>query len=120
MLRILYLSIVTIFGSFLPQASSAVENKVAQRRIDALQIYKPGDAIYDSDGREVGTILDVLKDGEGNALVRLLPGDYPGLANKELLIAADTLKPKRSGGYETFLTPDEILELPEAVAGSAP
>lgn len=81
--------------------------------------FRAGDVIHDADGREVGTILDAFTDSGDNLLVRVLPADYPKLRQKEFLIAAEALKKTGRGGYEALLTPEEIVQLPEARAGAA-
>lgn len=79
---------------------------------DATQ--KVGSAVFDSTGRQVGTIDEVVTDEQGGKHAVVSVGTFLGLGERKILVPAARLSENvEQTGYQVDMTAEEIEAAPE-------
>jgi sporulation protein YlmC with PRC-barrel domain len=76
-----------------------------------------GQAIYNSSGREIGTVSSMMVDTDGNQVAIVNVEKYLGMGGKKVEFPVSSLTARSNGGYTTSLSAAKIKKLPEYKPG---
>jgi len=76
-----------------------------------------GQAIYNSKGREIGTVSSMMVDTDGNQVAIVNVEKYLGMGGKKVEFPISALTQRSNGGYTTSLSAAKIKKLPEYKTG---
>lgn len=70
-----------------------------------------GQAIYNTSGRQIGTVASMSTDAQGQQTAVVSIEKFLGIGGKQVEFPVSSLSPKSDGGYTTALTDKEIKKL---------